>query len=184
MHNMTEEWRDVKGAEGEYEVSNKGQVRSVTRKIKQKNRWGTTSMAFVRGGILRGRPDKNGYLEVCIHGKNAKIHRLVADAFIPHKKCQTIVNHKNGVKDDNRAENLEWATVQKNAWHARFVLKSLCGGKRRAVEQLDMNDRYVRRYDSLADAARAIGCTSTTICDCCKGKRKSYGGYQWRYADE
>jgi hypothetical protein len=101
----SETWRFVLGYEGLYEVSSKGRVRGMSN-----------------GQILSPQRDSRGYLVVCLSRNGVhrrfRVHRLVALAFLglPPKGCE--VNHKNGVRDDNRVENLEWASHSKNLRHA------------------------------------------------------------------
>ena len=105
------EWKPVKDYEG-YEVSNEGQVRSLDR-IDSAGR-------KLKGKILSATPSSSGYLQVypSKNGKNyaLTVHKLVAVAF--HGLSDLWVNHKNGVKTDNRAENLEWLTPGDNLKHA------------------------------------------------------------------
>lgn len=114
-HNIGGEvWKDISGYEGLYVISNHGQIKRVS--------FGANG-ASKPGRILKPRPMKNGYLRICL-GKKAVIdefliHRLVAIAFIsepPFDGAQ--VNHKNGVKTDNRVENLEWVTHSENVQHS------------------------------------------------------------------
>lgn len=104
---MKEIFKDVKGYEGFYEVSNLGRVRS-------------TSYKGIK--ILKPAKTKNGYLNVvfCIKQKKVHklIHRLVAGAFIPNPNGLEQVNHKNGNKSDNSVNNLEWCTQEYNNYHA------------------------------------------------------------------
>lgn len=104
---MSEEWRDIEGYEGVYQVSSMGRVRNTTKKN------GKTISVFTRG---------RGYGGVALRKNNAPVsvyvHRLVAMAFINKPEYANIVNHKNGIKKDNRVENLEWCNHAENSKHA------------------------------------------------------------------
>ena len=111
---QNEIWKDIKGYEGLYQISNKGRVYSIPRSINKSD--GKTQ--FVRGRILKPYIKQNKYLEadLCTEGKVKRylIHRLVAEAFIPNPNNLPEVNHKNEVKTDNNVENLEWCTPKYN----------------------------------------------------------------------
>jgi transposase len=100
---MKEEWRDIEGYDGLYKVSNSGRV---------KNRKNHVLVLYRRKGYSRVGLHRKG------KGKGHFAHRLVASAFIPNPENKPCVNHMNGVRDDNRVENLEWATVKENNDHA------------------------------------------------------------------
>lgn len=117
-------WKDVKGYENYYEVSNMGRVRRKSGFVKAgiKN----NEKRFLKGRILKSSLKKNGYLYVdlssCNKVKTISVHRLVATAFLPideDKIKELEVNHKNCNKQDNRVENLEWATPEENKYHAK-----------------------------------------------------------------
>ena len=107
---MTEEWRPIEGYEGLYEVSNTGQVRSFDRYVKYSN----GRIHLHKGKVLSPIKDRDGYLQVnlCYSGRinSIKIHRLVAQAFIPNPDNLPQVNHKDEDKSNNRVDNLEWCS--------------------------------------------------------------------------
>lgn len=104
MEHITVEWREVAP---DYIVSSDGRV---------------ISLRFGRIRLLRPGVAGNGYLRVCIWGTNRRIHQLVSKAFLPEKPTpKHEINHKNGIKTDNRADNLEWMTRSENNFH-RFTI--------------------------------------------------------------
>jgi hypothetical protein len=111
---ITEEiWKNLEKFEG-YQVSNLGNIRSVDRYRKGKN----NTLAKIKGRSLTIRKNKRGYLECRIKNIDKVIHRLVAQTFILNPKFKPQVNHINGIKTDNRSENLEWCTNSENQIHA------------------------------------------------------------------
>jgi len=169
---MLEIWKDIKGFEGKYQISNLGNVKSLNYKKE-----------IGKENILS--PIKNnGYLSVCLKlRKNVRsIHRLVAEAFIENIENKKTVNHKNGNKSDNRLCNLEWNTYSENKRHYYNVLLGKTGTEKK-VFQLTMDKKLIKIWESQAEAGRC-GFSQGIICECCKGKRPTHKGFLWKYKEE
>lgn len=139
------------------------------------------------GHLMNPTKTSHGYKKVSINGKEIYLHRLVASVFLSNDENKPQVNHKNGIKSDNRVENLEWCTNKENAVHSRNVLNNKGGchlkgkdNKRsRQVVQLDIEGRCINKFDSISEAERKTG--AYNISNVCRGKQETAGGYKWMY---
>jgi hypothetical protein len=136
-----------------------------------------------KGRILKGRVLPTGYVYVQLGSikKNFYIHRLVATCFIENPDAKPEVNHIDGNKSNNRVDNLEWVTRSENNIHKYRILnfqnENLFKSRRKKV----ICEETGIIYESLAAAQKATGVLDTHICRCTNGKRKTAGGFHWRY---
>lgn len=149
---MFEEWRNIPGYEGKYQVSNLGNVKSLPRTRKSK----AGSISEVKGRILKQNTDKDGYKNValCMDGrlKYFRVHRLVAAAFIPNPDNLPMINHKDENPANNCVENLEWCTNSYNTSYSNYKVSRpvICNGIRyksiRALGRAIDADGHAIRY--------------------------------------
>lgn len=177
-------WKDIPDYEGLYMVSNLGRVKSLKRNTAHER-------------IMCLKKDKGGYLYVGL-SKNGivnykKVHRLVAQAFIPNLENKYSVNHIDGNKQNNRLDNLEWATAKEQAFHALSIglwkrskktndkIKSSTKPRYKQVIQKDDDGNIIKIWDSISNASREIGVPVPHIVRVCKGIRKHARGFIWEY---
>lgn len=147
--------------------------------------------------ILKIRKDDKGYPQAHLSkdgvAKDFKVHRLVATTFIGDIPEGFVINHINGIKDDNRVENLEICTQQHNikeAYRLGLIIP-VCTGKlgklnkfSKKIHQLDLNGNIVNTFYGAREAERETKICNVNITQCLKNRRKTAGGYKWTYADE
>lgn len=180
---MNEEWRDIKGYEGLYQVSNLGRVKSLERICNCFYGYRT-----VPDKIRKICIDTNGYCYVKIHKngvrQNHSIHRLVAEAFIPNPNNYPCINHKSEDKTNNRVCNLEWCTVLYNNNYGdrmeRISKKTRNGWQSKPVLQCDLDGNLIHEWPSAMECDRNGFCQGH-VSACCRGDKKTYKGYIWKY---
>ena len=176
---MDEVWKSIKNYENKYFVSNLGRIKN-------------------NKGIILKPQNSHGYLRYTLwkNNKNKLFlgHVLVMKAFKPLKNYDNLeINHINGIKNDNRLINLEWCTHKENMQHAvknnlfskegRIISnKNLVVNKKRKVIQLDKNNNFIRKFDSIQEASLFLKCDASSISKICRGNGKTLKGYKWKYA--
>ena len=178
-------WKPVVGYEGLYEVSNMGRVKSLEIR------------AYKRPHILK-QGTVLGYKQVrFVNGKQFKVHRLVAEAFVSNPFGKPHVGHKDESRDNNIAENLEWVTPKENSnmpLHIKRITDKQIGklshlyGKKGflhyesiPIVMYDANFNILAIFGSMTEGQRITGINAAHISECCKGRRKSSRKYRWRY---
>lgn len=136
--------------------------------------------------ILSQSPQQDyKFVTLLINGqqKRMRVHRMVAETYIPNPENKPFVNHIDGIRWHNNVENLEWVTPSENTQHA--VRTGLfTSGRKRAVIQYSLNGDKMLTYESASEAGRQTDTAPSKITLCCQRKRDTANDYQWRYADD
>ena len=170
---MKEIWKNI-DPDGIYKVSNLGRVKTTIRQ--------GCSVEFLKPCV-----NKKGYLQVDMRygGKRhiARVHRLVALAFIPNPDNLPEINHKDENKKNNRIDNLEWCT---HLYNIRYGTGSARGKEslKYDINQYDFSGKLIRQWRGMNVLARTLGIESTCVLRSCKGETRTYNGYIWCYADD
>lgn len=175
---MKEIWKDIKDFEN-YKISNLGKIKRKKHK------------RFDRNQILRERevkvtyPKNNlyPYVTLCKDGKkhNKNLHRLLAETFIPNPENKPCVNHIDGNKQNNNLNNLEWCTYSHNNKEAYRI--GLTRGTAKTTLQFDKNGNFIKEWFSTRKAEQELNVANGKISCCCIGKRKTAGGFIWKYKE-
>ena len=168
---MQEIWKDIPNYEGIYQISNFGEIRScknnkIRKQIKQ------------RSGYMRIILTKNS------KQKATNVHILVAKCFVNNQNGYRYVNHIDGDKTNNSANNLEWVTASQNMQHAfknKLIKPHPWSVK---VAQYSLDGELIKIWDRMSDVARFLNCHHSQISDCCRGKQNTCKGYIWKYAED
>lgn len=177
-----EEWKDIAGYEGLYQVSNYGRIKRLERLVYYGNR----SPFLVKEKILELTNHKRGYKTIMLH-KNKKsklwlVHRLVALTFMPNPNNYPQVNHKDENKLNNKVENLEWCTNEYNSYYGTRIKRSAEHHPKRQISQYDINGNFIRTWDSIAEAKKTLKIGN--ISAVCMGKYKQTKGYIFKYIEK
>lgn len=154
-------FKEIAGYDGKYMVSTLGRV------------YNKRTGRYLKGGL-----NQNGYRRVVLYDSTTQkkyyknIHRLVAETFIPNPEGLECINHKDENKTNNNIENLEWCT---KAYNNQY------GSKAREVLQYKHDGTFIKEYNSIGQAAEAMGVTAEAILAACLGKVVMSAGYMWRY---
>ena len=179
MQETEEIWKPIPGYEGLYEVSNMGRVKSLERDIVDS----IGRKYTIKERILKGTVQNNGYLYVKLCGSPKQVHRLVARAFIPNPENKPQVNHKNEIKNDNRVENLEWMTAKENLNYGTRNERS-AKSHSKSVAQYTKDGELIKVWSSTKEAGCQLDLIYTNISTVALGKRKTCGGFVWKYVED
>ena len=189
MTGIAKEWRPVVGLLDRYEVSDCGDVRSIPRWVNSK----AGSKQFRPSAPIKTKVGRGGYATCELCGEGGRkltrfVHRLVAEAFLGESDGMQ-VNHKDGDKLNNRLSNLEWVTPSENVRHAIGIgLVDTAGRDKRCKEMREARKRPVvvdgvGEFESITEAAEAIGSTESMLCQVLRGRYRHTKGYTAHYKE-
>lgn len=186
-------WKDIPGYEGWYKVSNLGRIKSIERTIVFKRGCDNVHRKKTLKEQIIKASTSSSYLFCHLKKKGTSVivkhHRIVCSVFHENKENLPEVNHKNEIKTDNRADNLEWCTRSYNARYGtsrQRVREKLINDPNRStpVLQYSLNGVFIKKYPSIKEAERQTGICYSNISDVSRGGRCSTaGGYIWSFSD-
>lgn len=194
-------WKDIKHYEGLYQISNYGNVKSIKRKVKNKN-----GFRIVKEKLLKPILNNKGYYVYGLR-KNGKLkmlllHRLIGEHFLNNKNNYPCINHKDGNKLNNSIDNLEWCTYEHNIkeafklglntytykknfkhnyWKGKYGKYHNCS---KVVLQYDLKNNYLKEWESITKASKETKINYYSISNNCRGKQKKAGNYIWKFKEE
>jgi len=182
-----ERWLPVVGYEGYYEVSDFGRVRRLDRYTTDCGKGGASRTRFIRGGLVSPNLNENGYRHLQLyrdgHKTRVKLHRIIAQAWIPNPDNLPQVNHKDENPNNNHISNLEWCTAKYNSNYgtrkqrlSKILQNSLVRGK--PVALIDNKGNIIRTFISASEASRELNIDSSYVAKICRGQNK---GTQYKF---
>lgn len=182
---MKEIWKDIKGYEGLYQVSNLGRVKSMDRCVKTIN----NSTRLIKGKVLSAYITSNGYyrLSLCKEGveKRYFVHRLVAEAFIQNPDNLPQINHKDENKLNNCVDNLEWTSAKYNCNYGTRIKRIAQKNKIshcKKVYQYTLDGEFIREWESALQVQIQLGYCASCIRRCCNGQHHYVYNFVWNYS--
>jgi len=181
-------WVPVRDYESKYEISNFGRVKSIGGySVRRGN-----GSYILEEKILSPWVNKAGYSSVKLNQDlkiSRRVHRIIAEAFIPNPENKPFVDHIDGNPSNNSISNLRWCTQKENMNNPISVKR--CSMSRmgklpsnmRAVEKCSIDGCVISEYPSIEEAARQNSVLGSSITDVCRNRRKSCGGYNWKYKE-
>ena len=172
-------WKDIKNYEGLYKVNEKGEIKSLPKYRKHSR---VNNYYYTKEKIMHPSFDKDGYLMTRLvkDGKYTvvRVHRIVAETFIPNPNNLPIVNHKDENKCNNCVDNLEWVTQKENVNYGTRTERQI---KSQSLQVLQIKDgKVIAEFSSLNEAARSLGKRNGgAISSCVNGITKTAYGYKW-----
>ena len=175
---MAEQWKNVKGFEGHYQVSDLGRIRSVEKIVMQYNPQLNKKVPVkYNGRVIKTEVMKDGYRRATLSVGNVQhripVHRIVAETFIPNDDNKPHVHHKNHTRHDNRLANLEWVTPIENETYK--------WAEKQPKIQAISPDGSVSEYFTQMECVRSLKINRNGVRRCLVGETESYKGYRFSY---